>query len=341
VKSSRCRQVRRILRNSSSFARIIFVVILNFISVSIKRQVSRFKFLRRIHRKGSRCLASCILCLATCILLFSSNLLAEKWEKSLDFSLNLTQNSYSDNWVGGEAGSFNWMSNLNSSATKQLSKELNLKNTLKLAFGQTHQQDKDSKKWRKPTKSTDLIDFESVLRFTLNAWVDPYFAARLETQFLDAEVSEVKRYFNPIKFSESAGIAKVFYKKEKSEFLTRFGLGLRQYIQKEITDTSSAKTEVKTANDGGIESVTDFKIGLADGKINYTTKLTLFKAIFYSKKEELYWKCVDVNWENIFSSSITTYLKVFLYVQFLYDKQIEKKGRFKETLALGLTYRFF
>lgn len=323
------------MKSSRCLAKIIFVVILNFISVSIKRRVSRFKF------QGSRCLTSCILRLATCILLFSPNLFAGEWEKSLDFSLNLTQNSYSDNWVGGEAGSFSWMSNLNSSAKKQLSKGLNLKNTLKLAFGQTHQQDKDSKEWRKPIKSTDLIDFESVLRFTLNAWVDPYFAVRLETQFLDAEVSQVKRYFNPIKISESAGIAKVFHKMEKSEFLTRFGLGLRQHINKEIIDTSKAITEVKTTNDGGFESVTDFKIGFADGKINCTTKLTLFKAIFYSKKEELYWKCVDVNWENIFSSSIAKYLTVNLYVQFLYDKQIDKKGRFKQTLALGLTCRLF
>ncbi len=309
--------------------KIVFVIISNFILVS------KFKV------RGSRYLSSCILGLVTCILLFSSNLSAGKWEKSLDFSLNVTQNSYSDNWAGGEAGSFSWMTNLNSSAKKQLTSALNLSNSLKLSFGQTHQQDKDSKKWRKPFKSTDLVDFESVLRFTLNAWVDPYLAGRLESQFLDASVNEVKRYFNPIKLSESAGIAKVFYKKEKSEFLTRLGLGLRQYIQKEITDTSLAQTEVKTANDGGIESVTDFKMGLASGRINYTTKLTLFKAIFYSKKEELYWRWVDVNWENILSSSITKYLTVNLYIQFLYDKQIDKKGRFKETLALGLTYRLF
>lgn len=330
MKLSRCGQ------DSSGFAKIIFVIVLDFICVL------RFKV------KGSKCLGSCIFYLLSFILLFSSNLLAEGWEKSLDFSLNLTQNSYSDNWAGGEAGSFNWMANLNSSANKQLTPKLHSKNTLKLAFGQTHQQDKDTKEWMKPFKSTDLFDFESVLRFTLNVWVDPYLAGRLESQFLDASVDQIKRYFNPIKISESAGIARVFYKKETSEFMSRLGLGLRQHINREITDTLQEKTDVKTSNDGGIESVTDLKVGLASGKISYTSKLTLFKAIFYSKSDELvglpeenYWKWVDVNWENMFSSSITKYLTVNLYVQFLYDKEVDKKGRLKETLALGLTYKLF
>jgi hypothetical protein len=50
---------------------------------------------------------------------------------------------------------------------------------------------------------------------------------------------------------------------------------------------------------------------------------------------------VDVNWENMLSASITKYLTVNPYAQFLYDKEIDLKGRFKETLALGLTYRLF
>jgi len=234
---------------------------------------------------------------------------ADKWEKALDLNLTLTQNSYSDSWVGGEAGSVSWMANSNFKAAKQLSPKLNWSNTLKLAFGQTHQQEQETKQWRKPFKSTDLID---------------------------------------ITLSESAGASKEFYKTEETEFLSRVGFGLRQMINREIVDTLQEKTETRTTNDGGFESVTDFKASLAQGKISYSTKLTLFKAIFYSESDELqgtpqqdYWKSVDVNWENILSASITKYLTVNLYFQFLYDKEIDLKGRFKETLALGLTYRLF
>ena len=273
---------------------------------------------------------------------------AAEWEKALDLNLTLTQNSYSDSWVGGEAGSVNWMANSNFKATRQLCSKFNWSNTLKLAFGQTLQQDQETKHWRKPFKSTDLIDGESLGRFTLNAFVDPYLAFRVISQFMDASVPQVKRYLNPLNLSESGGISKLLYKSEETEFLSRLGLGLRQKINREIVDTLNEKTETHTTNDGGFESVTDFKTSLPGGKITYSTKLTLFKAIFYSESDKLkgkpeqdYWKSVDVNWENIISASITKYLTVNLYVQFLYDKEIDLKGRFKETLALGLTYKLF
>ncbi len=288
-----------------------------------------------------------VLALSVIILCYSSGQ-ADEWEKALDFNLTLTQNSYSDSWVGGEAGSVSWMANSNFKAAKQLCSKFNWSNTLKLAFGQTLQQEQETKDWRKPFKSTDLIDGESVGRFTLNAFVDPYLAFRIISQFLDASAPEVKRYFNPITLSESGGVSKLLYKTEKTEFLSRLGFGLRQKMNKEIIDSVNEKTKSHTTNDGGFESVIDFKTSLADGKITYSTKLTLFKAIFYSesdklkgKPEEDYWKAVDVNWENVFSTSITKYLTVNLYVQFLYDKEIHLKGRFKETLALGLTYKLF
>jgi len=273
---------------------------------------------------------------------------ASGWERTLDFNLTLTQNSYSDSWVGGEAGSVSWMGNSNFKAAKQLSPKVNWSNTLKLAFGQTHQQEQETKNWRKPFKSTDLIDGESIARLTLGAFADPYVAFRAISQFLDASVPEVKRYVNPITLSESAGASKLLHKTETTELLSRLGFGLRQVINREIVDTLSQKTETQTTNDGGFEWVTDFKTSLEKGKVSYSTKLTLFKAMFYSESDELegtpeqdYWKSVDVNWENILSASIAKYLTVNLYVQFLYDKEIDLKGRLKETLALGLTYRLF
>ena len=272
---------------------------------------------------------------------------AEAWKKNMDLNLTLTQNSYSDNWAGGEAGNLSWVANANSGFEKQLSEKLNSKTTIKLAFGQTHSQDQESKKWAKPTKSTDLIDIESLARFTLKLWVDPYAAVRFESQFLDASYPELKRYVNPKKVTESGGIARQFYKTEKDEILSRLGFALRQIITEEIVDTASRKTEINSTNDGGIESVTDAKLTLSD-KLSYTSKLSLYKALFYSKSDKLkgtpqqdYWKEADLNWENTISAAVAKYITVSLYVQVLYDKEVSKKGRFKETLALGLTYKLF
>lgn len=272
------------------------------------------------------------------------------WIKTFDLSLNVTQNAYSDNWEGGEQGNLIWVAQANGMFEKQVSPTLNWKTTIKLAFGQTHTQyieeNTEKKKWAKPVKSTDKIDIESVGRFTLDWPVHPYVALRFESQFLDASVPAVKRYMNPKLITFSAGVArKVWHRPEKDELITRFGLAIRELITEDIPDPNIKATEMNTATDGGLESVTDFNIVLGE-KVGLTSKLSLFKAFFYSKKddfkglpEEDYWKAVDVNFENTLTVAVAKYLQVSFYMQILYDKEIDLKGRFKETLALGLTYK--
>lgn len=268
------------------------------------------------------------------------------WKKSLIVDITTTQTSYSDSWVGGEAGSVNWVANLNGSAEKQLKGWFNLKSTLRLSFGQTLTQSADSaKQWSKPRKSTDLIDWENVGRFTLHAFVDPYAAFRLETQFMDASVQAKKRFFTPIRLTESAGISRRFYEKDNDHITSRLGLGLRQTFKTVIIDSTYFTTTDSTLTDGGLESVTDINITLNE-KLSYTGKLTLYKALYFSKKDEVKgtvykddWKAVDVNWENIVSASLSKIVTVNLYTQLLYDKEVSRKGRFKETLAIGFVFK--
>lgn len=283
-------------------------------------------------------------------LIITSTLSASPWTLSVDANLTLTQNAYSNNWAGGEAGLLAWALNSNSLAEKQLSPKLNNKNTLKLAFGQIYNQDQNTKEWLDPVKSTDLIDFESVLRFTLGGFVDPFASARLETQFLDVSDTSKNRIFNPINLTEAIGVAKVLVKAEKRELTSRLGFGLKQIINREVlVDTHyfrEGRRVTQTTNYGGITFVTDFNTPLAQEKITYTGKLSIFEAVYYSEADELkglpnenYWQYPDVNWENIFTASITKYLMVNLYLQMLYDKEIDDAVRLKETMGLGLTFK--
>ncbi len=272
---------------------------------------------------------------------------ANPWKVSLDANLTLTQNAYSDNWVGGEAGAISWTFNSNSLAESQLSSIINNKNVLKLFYGQTHNQDLYTKAWIKPVKSTDLIDFESIFRFTFGKFADPYTAFRLESQFFDESDPEKSQFFDPVKFTESVGVAKVIIKEDKIEWIARIGGGLRQYINRDVIDPLTEKRETKMSYDGGVDFVIDFKSLLANDRITFTSKLSIFKALFYSEVEQIedlsnkeYWKSPDINWENIFTAGITKYLMVNLYIQILYDKELDLSMRFKQTLALGLTYKF-
>ncbi len=275
-----------------------------------------------------------------------STVSAQPWIISADANLTLTQNAYSDNWAGEEAGALSWAFNSASLAEKQLHAMVHAKNTLKLSFGQTHSQDLETRRWAKPVKSTDLIDFESVFRFTLGAFVDPFAAGRVESQFLDLSDPEMDRYVNPVTFMESAGIAKMLIKQEKREWMARLGLGARQFLDRDVLDTLTSQRETQTSNDAGLVFDTEFKTPLAGERISLASKLTVFKAFVYSESEELegepnenYWKSPDLNWENTFTASITKYLMVNLYAQLLYDKEIDLGARFKETLSLGLTYK--
>jgi len=287
------------------------------------------------------------LILLAALLFTSSGLYAEPWEKTLTFDLKLTQTAYSDSWTGGEAGNISWVSTLNGIFVKQITETINNRTTLKLAFGQTHIQDAETKEWDKPEKSTDQIDIENLSRLTFGGYVDPYFAVRLETQFLDASVDSIKRYFNPLLLTESVGASRMFYKRDKDEILSRLGFAVKQTINNIIVDTAASEKDWNTRTDAGFESVTDVIYSFSES-LGYIGKLTLYKALFFSEKDEVegtpeedYWKAVDVNWENTISASVIKYVTVSLYVQFLYDKQIEKKGRFKQTLGLGLTYKMF
>jgi hypothetical protein len=85
-----------------------------------------------------------------------------------------------------------------------------------------------------------------------------------------------------------------------------------------------------------------------DKQMKYVSKLRVFKAFFNSKSDEWKgrptendWKAVDVAWENTFSAAITKYVQVQLFTELLYDKEIDRRGRFREVLGLGLAYKLF
>ncbi|MDF1543603.1 MAG: DUF3078 domain-containing protein [bacterium] len=266
-----------------------------------------------------------------------------RWKTSLVTDLTVTQTAYSDSWVGGEAGSVNWVGNLNGAAEKQLSPSIELRSTLKLSFGQTLTQD-TAKNWSKPQKSTDLIDFENVARITKDWHVDPYVAFRLESQFVDASFPAKKLYLTPMRFTESAGLARKFYENEEELITSRFGFAIRQTMSTFILDSVTLSTSDTSLTDGGLESVTDATLAIGE-KALYTGKLTLFKALFSDADDgpvtetSDYWKAVDVNWESIVSAQLSKVLAVNFYMQILYDKEISKKARIKETIGLGFVFK--
>ena len=320
------------------------------------------------------------------------------WAYGVLGGLTLGQSAFSDNWSGGDKGTINWVASANLEAKRQFSSKFNLANTLQLAYGETSTQGADPsdpgrKVWSAPDKTSDLILFESVGRFTLQKVVDPYLGFRLDSQFLDESSPIGPLNFNPIKLTETAGVARVLHCGRedstgcKEEWIARGGFGFRQTLAKSFTDATGDNTERFTTNDGGLEFTSTAKYPLASDRIVYVGNLNVFYPVFYSLSDQLeefdriaraadpgreavadFWKSPDVNFQNTFTSSLTSWLNVSLFAQWVYDKfdsatnvavdgvegnaaalqlltgevdgGIRKAGQFKQTLGIGLTYKF-
>lgn len=267
------------------------------------------------------------------------------WQIASDINLTLTQNAYSENWEGSESGALSWTFNSNTLAENQLNPGMHSRTSLKLSFGQTHTQDQETKNWAEPVKSTDLVDLESVMRLTYGWAVDPFVGARVVTQFLDESDPAETRYLNPATFTESFGVAKVLIEEEHREWVTRLGGAVRQHLNRDALAEGATERETISTGDGGAEFVSEFRTPLAGGAITLTSDLNVFQALYNSESDKLEglenaddWKSPDVNWENTFTAGITDHIMVNLFVQLLYDKEIDADVRLKETLSLALTF---
>jgi len=291
-----------------------------------------------------------ILLAAICMAAGGAPVLAQGWDKAADLNLSMNQSGYSDSWAGGEYGALNWTVNANLNAAKSLSDAWRSENSLKLTYGQTHGQYEDAEgalAWASPQKSADRIFFESLLRMTLGKFADPYGAATFESQFYDSSDPRASRTLNPMMLTESVGLGKSFVAAEDQKLFSRVGFALRQNMSKNFVDAVSEDTERMTTNDGGIEWVTDYERAFGE-ELKVVSKLRAFKALYYSESdalaglpEEDYWKAVDMAWETTLTASVAKYVQVNLFFEILYDKQVELRGRFRETLGLGLTYQLF
>lgn len=266
------------------------------------------------------------------------------WKYSGTLGVNAAQSAFSDNWKGGDKGSIVWVANANFTMQRQFSMKYNLSNSLKVAYGQTSRQvtdpnDPNGLTWDRPLKSTDGIAFESLSRWTLNKFADPFFSFNAESQFRDQSSSLGTIWLNPIKLKETAGIARIIEKTDASEILSRLGFGFRQTLAKSFINPPTTEQGSFTSNDGGIDWTTTVKKPLLQKRVLYKSTLAFFKPVFYSKKDALeaydadrlladplheevadYWKTVDVNWDNAFTAQITKVLSVSLIAQLVYDK---------------------
>jgi len=258
------------------------------------------------------------------------------WSRSLDLGLVFNQSGYSDSWAGDELGQAVWTATANLLLSRQIASETVWQNTVKLLYGQTHQQkrtDSGAKYWAAPEKSTDRIFLESLLRFAERNFLNPYVSVTVESQFQD----ERNTFLSPALITESAGLGRQFVDTGDTRLFSRLGAAFRQRTARGLS----------TVTDGGLESVTDLTHKLSE-TLQVVSRLRLFKAlssslddgsVIPSRRDD--WKAVDMAWETTVSAQVSKVVQTSLFVEWLYDKEISHKGRYREQYGFGITYKMF
>ncbi|MDR0306060.1 MAG: hypothetical protein LBI42_04390 [Chitinispirillales bacterium] len=268
------------------------------------------------------------------------------WQLSAEACITSTFNSFTENWDRSESGSFLWAARSTNIAVKQLSRRLYHENSLKIAFGQTKLQDKETKKWSSPQKSTDLIDFETSLKFKLEDFsLKPFLSLRAVSQFYDTRDPDNCRYANPATFTKSFGLAKYLLKNPDISWQVRWGGALRcnidrdampyEYTGEEWIKLDRRETSVIT--DAGTELVTEFKMKRG-GAGSIAGKLTVFEAL--ARPADLQtagWRYPDVSLETIVNINITRHLIFNYMVQFIFDRETDPDPKIRQAFSAGLS----
>ncbi|KMQ50369.1 hypothetical protein CHISP_2732 [Chitinispirillum alkaliphilum] len=263
------------------------------------------------------------------------------WDVSFKSNLSVSLNAYSDNWIGRDVGAFTWVLRNDISAEKEFSEWTRNRTNLILMFGQTSLQDRETKVWAPLQKSSDQINIETIQRFTLGFFTDPFISAGLLSQFVDERDTLLTRYFNPLEIKGSAGAIRDLYRAERTLLTTRLGFAVRNHYDRDVLLQDNTRDNVFTT-DGGVDVVADFEHTTENEYINITSRLGIYKALFRideeAEGEEGLWRYPDVNWDSMLGVALTRYLMLGVNFQLLYDRELDSRPRFKHLYTLGVRY---
>ncbi len=252
------------------------------------------------------------------------------WKHTASAALNLTEVSFKD-WVAGGSNTLAYSAVLQGSSA--LTSERTIwTNDYRLAFGQARLAEQGLR------KTDDEIYLESLLIYKVGAYVNPYAALTLRTQFAPGYTydtkpeTEVSKFLDPAYFTQSAGVAY----KPVPEFTTRIGAALREAVTSRYTRYATDlvnHTVHRVWTRGGLESVSELNANIAEN-IQFVARLELF-APFQSFDR------VTVLNDYSIVAKVNKYISTGLSLNIINDVNVSARTQLKQGLALGLSYTLF
>ncbi len=269
----------------------------------------------------------------------------QPWVFDVTASATAQHTYHSDNWEGSSQDALTWTCKSKSRARKALSSLVKNKNTLQLSFGQTMTKDKDTS-WTQPQKSLDLIQFESLFSFTLDAWAEPFTALKMESQFVDNRTSTTTWHLNPVTIRETGGASRHFISGDKLSLTSRLGGTLNHDIDRNTYVSEATGESYDITHDAGIETTLLIDASHSDEVVVYTTKLNIYQALLSSESDTpdsagiAKWRYPRMDWQHSCSINFAKYLMVEISANLRYDARIDSRIRIQEGISLGVTYTY-
>lgn len=264
------------------------------------------------------------------------------WILQSNAGIALNQSNFNQAWGGDEVGTVSWIANFIFGAERWLTPRIDWKNVLQLQFGQTHQQNESRDHWLPPQKSSDKITYRGIVLFNHWGFLEPFVAFDVDSQFF-TKVDRTTLWLTPSLLTESAGLARHLVNRPSAIVLSRLGFALKQNIDRlGRFDPVTFDHETITTTEGGLEWFTRSKLATSEDRTAFVSELRVFKALDTSAtdpEKRRYWSSVDVDWQNTLTNKVAKWFAFDLYWQILFDKQLDKRGQFKQTLGFGLTWQ--
>ncbi len=254
---------------------------------------------------------------------------ASGWKRTASGLANLSQ-SYFDNWTKGGSDALNWEINLAGSAVLD-STDYTWESKGKAAYGQTKIANLDAR------KSSDELALETIYTRKLNAWINPFASASVQSQFMPGYTynsagdtsTRVSGSFDPSYAMQTLGVG---YNWEK-ELQLRLGGALKETFSSKRFGYADKKSTAKIETfkpEPGASFTANYQKGLMENILLNST-LDIF-ANFKGIDQ------VDTRWENTITAKINTYVNVNFGLDILYDKDLSTRRQIKENLAVGISF---
>lgn len=273
-------------------------------------------------------LASVALASATLFAQAPEDTLPFGWNNSATGNLNLSQ-AYFDNWTKGGVNALSWESRLEGVALRKEA-DWNWESKGRALFGQSHLDGLGTR------KASDELMAETIYTRHLSAWVNPFAAARFQTQFAagydytDTTRTRVSGAFDPTYLSQTVGLGKSW----EDAYKLRLGGTLKQTFSAArygyADDTSTPATVETFKLEPGASFTAEIRRGLMEN--------ILLASVFdvFANFEGL--DAVDVRWENQVTAKVNSFISANFALDVLYDKDLSTKRQVRQSLSVGISF---